>query len=106
MIVDFGHRRPDVIPLLLWFGGYPEPFLAGNLRFYNRWQNSRRELVFHEDLRDLSRVQDVRGVETLAELLTSRVTVGVDGPYAGVDPLGYSNRAIRISAADLLSVLI
>jgi len=86
--LDAPFRKPaakigkDVIPSLLRFGGYPEPFLSGNVRFYNRWKSSRRELVFHEDLRDLSRVQDVRGVETLAELLSARVSGGIS--YAGL----------------------
>jgi len=68
----------ELIDTLLRFGGYPEPFLAGNERFHNRWKNARKDLVFHEDLRDLSRVQDIRGIGTLAELLASRVTGGVN----------------------------
>jgi len=68
----------DTIASLLRFGGYPEPFLSGNMRFYNRWKNSHRDLVFHEDLRDLSRVQDIRGVESLAELLAARVSGGIN----------------------------
>jgi len=72
----------ELIDTLLRFGGYPEPFLAGNERFYNRWRNARKDLVFHEDLRDLSRVQDIRGIGTLAELLSSRVAGGIN--YAGL----------------------
>jgi len=72
----------DLIPSLLRFGGYPEPFLTGEARFYNRWRNARRDLVFHEDLRDLSRVQDIRGVEALAELLSARVSGGIN--FAGL----------------------
>lgn len=68
----------DVLKTLLRFGGYPEPFLTGSDRFYNRWKNARKDLVFHEDLRDLSRVQDIRGIGVLAELLASRVTGGVN----------------------------
>lgn len=67
---------------LLRFGGFPEPFLSGNDRFSNRWRNSRRDLVFHEDLRDLSRVQDIRGVRALADLLSARVTGGIN--YSGL----------------------
>jgi len=72
----------DLVDTLLRFGGYPEPFLAGNERFYNRWKNARKDLVFHEDLRDLTRVQDIRGVATLAELLSTRVSGGIN--YAGL----------------------
>jgi len=72
------HVDRNAIPTLLRFGGYPEPFLSGNTRFYNRWESARRDLVFHEDLRDLSRVQDIRGVATLSELLMARVTGSIN----------------------------
>lgn len=67
---------------LLRFGGFPEPFLSASDRFCNRWRNARRDLVFHEDLRDLSRVQDIRGVRSLAELLAARVSGGIN--YSGL----------------------
>ena len=63
---------------LLAFSGYPEPFLKGNERFYNRWKRERMERLFSEDLRDLSRVQDLRGLHSLAELLGARVGGGVN----------------------------
>ena len=59
---------------LLQFGGFPEPYLNGTRRFYVRWQNSRLDKIFDEDLRDLSRVQDLRGTRALAELLRARVS--------------------------------
>lgn len=68
----------DALDSLLRFGGYPEPFLQGEVRFYNQWKRLRLESLFQEDLRDLSRVQDIRGVRTLAELLTSRVGGGIN----------------------------
>ncbi len=81
--LDAPFRKPqkgdgNVLSSLLRFGGFPEPFLAGNMRFYNRWKESRLELVFHEDLRDLSRVQDLQAVALLSELLASRVTGGIN----------------------------
>ena len=77
------HREPRCVDRrtvddLLRFGGFPEPFLSGSDRFCNRWRNARRDLVFHEDLRDLSRVQDIRGVRALADLLVARVTGGIN----------------------------
>ena len=72
----------ETIRLLLRFGGFPEPFLRGNERFYNRWKNARKDLVFHEDLRDLSKVQDIRGVRALSELLAARVSGGIN--YSGL----------------------
>jgi len=61
----------DVIDTLLTFGGFPEPFLKANRRFYNNWQLTRRDQIFREDLRDLSRVQDIRQIEVLGELLAA-----------------------------------
>ncbi len=54
---------------LLVFGGFPEPFLAANRRFYNRWRRLRTDQLLREDLRDLSRIQDIDRVEILAENL-------------------------------------
>jgi len=51
------------------FGGYPEPFLSANIRFYNRWRRLRTEQLFREDLRDLTRIQEIAQVEILAELM-------------------------------------
>lgn len=54
----------------LWrFGGFPEPFLKAEKRFYNRWSKLRTEQLFREDLRDLTRIQELGQVEILAELL-------------------------------------
>ncbi len=57
---------------LLRFGGYPEPFLRADTRFYNRWRRLRSELLFREDLRDLTRIQEAGQVEVLGDLLASR----------------------------------
>ena len=85
--VERPYRKPSQIgrkdvEALLRFGGFPEPFLSGSERFYNRWRNARRDLVFHEDLRDLSRVQDIRGIRALSDLLAARVTGGIN--YSGL----------------------
>ena len=76
-------RPPQPVPAgalgaLLQYGGFPEPFLKGERRFWNRWKRLRLEQLFFEDLRDLSRVQDLRGLRTLAELLAPRVGSGLN----------------------------
>jgi hypothetical protein len=58
---------------LFRFGGYPEPLLRADTRFYNRWRRLRTELLFREDLRDLTRIQEAGQVEVLGRLLTDRV---------------------------------
>lgn len=69
---------PDAVRQLLKFSGYPEPFLRGSERFYTVWKRTRLEKMFSEDLRDLSRVQDLHGLRALAELLATRVGGGIN----------------------------
>ena len=68
----------DTFRALLKFGGYPEPFLRDSERFYNQWKRLRLEKLFAEDLRDLSRVQDLNGLRALADLLAARVGGGMN----------------------------
>ena len=51
------------------FGGFPEPYLKNNLRFFNRWKRTRLKLLFREELRDVTRVQEVGQVELLSEFI-------------------------------------
>jgi predicted AAA+ superfamily ATPase len=74
----------------LWrFGGFPEPFLKSNQRFYNRWRTLRTEQLLKEDLRDLTRIQELGQVEMLAELL--RTQVGQLTSYS------YLAKSVRVS---------
>lgn len=54
------------------FGGFPEPYLRGTDRFYNRWIGLRGEQMFREDLRDLTRVQEIDQLMTLSQILLSQ----------------------------------
>jgi predicted AAA+ superfamily ATPase len=54
---------------LLEFGGFPEPFLKRNVKFYNRWKRLRLKQLFQEDLRDLTRIHELSQIQILAELL-------------------------------------
>lgn len=57
----------------LWeHGGFPEPFVRRDRRFTFRWRKIRREQLFREDLRDLTRVSDLTGIRVLSELLLAR----------------------------------
>lgn len=51
------------------FGGFPEPFTRATERFYKRWIRLRTEQMFREDLRDLTRVQDIDQLMTLSQIL-------------------------------------
>lgn len=54
---------------LLKNGGFPEPFLKDNPRFLNRWKTLRQQQLIQEDIRDLSRIQELGQIELLAEIL-------------------------------------
>ena len=57
----------------LWhFGGFPEPMVRQSATFLKKWQANRMDLLLREDVRDLTRVQELRGIETLGHLLASR----------------------------------
>jgi predicted AAA+ superfamily ATPase len=58
----------------LWkFGGFPEPLQRGEESFLRHWQRLRKDQLFYEDLRDLSRIHDIRLVEVLAEIVSRQV---------------------------------
>ncbi len=62
----------DIRPLLN-FGGFPEPYLRQDKRFHTRWIRSRRELITHEEVRDLTRIEDLDRLEHLVRLLNPRI---------------------------------
>jgi uncharacterized protein len=58
----------------LWkFGGYPDPYLKADQRFFNRWKNLRFQQLFQEEIRDLTRIQEIAQLELLAKLLKQQV---------------------------------
>lgn len=58
---------------LLSRSGFPEPFLKNSARFYNRWNTEYKSLLTKEDIRDLSRISDIKGIEQLLEMLPPKV---------------------------------
>jgi len=62
----------DRFAALVKYGGFPEPFLKEDRRFWNRWRRTRKQQLFREDLRDLTRIQELGQVEVLAELIRQR----------------------------------
>jgi len=57
---------------LFTYGGFPEPFLQKNARFYNRWKKLRLNQLFQEDLQDISQVREISQLKLLAELLQAQ----------------------------------
>jgi len=70
-------RKPLPLPdkefSALWeHGGYPEPFLKRDRRFSLRWRELRREQLLREDIRDLTRVQELGQIAVLEAILSER----------------------------------
>jgi predicted AAA+ superfamily ATPase len=66
-------KAEDGLNQLLTFGGFPEPYLKGSQRFLRRWHEAYKTLLTKEDVRDLSRIADLKGLEQLIEILPSKV---------------------------------
>ena len=63
---------PEALEHLLAFGGFPEPFLKADSRFSARWRRLRGEQLVREDIRDLTRIQDIGQLEILMQSLTAQ----------------------------------
>ena len=66
-------QAKEALQQLMQFSGFPEPFLKASKRFSIKWRRDYKSLLIYEDLRDLSRIQDMKGVEQLVLLLPERV---------------------------------
>ncbi|MFH1992936.1 MAG: ATP-binding protein [Pseudomonadota bacterium] len=73
------------LELLMKFGGFPEPLLKESERFHRRWQIEYKMLLTKEDVRDLSRISDIKGLETLVEILPTKVGSNLSIPSISED---------------------
>ncbi|MCH8528327.1 MAG: ATP-binding protein [Kiritimatiellae bacterium] len=64
-------------------GGFPEPFSMKDPTFQIRWRKLRRQQLIREDIRDLTRIEDLPQLEMTADLLAER----------SGEPLVYANLA-------------
>jgi predicted AAA+ superfamily ATPase len=63
----------EALPLLNKLGGFPEPFLSGSETEASRWRNQYYTDLIREDILEFGRLQEVRSMRLLLELLRSRV---------------------------------
>jgi predicted AAA+ superfamily ATPase len=61
------------LEVLLNYGGFPEPCLKADEKFWRRWQRERLQRVIYEDIRDLEFVKEISLLELLADELPHRV---------------------------------
>ena len=74
----------------LWeHGGFPEPFIKRDSTFTRRWNALRGRQLLREDIRDLTRIQELGQMEALADLLLQR----------SGDQIVYSNLAGQVRVA-------
>lgn len=58
---------------LIKYGGFPEPFLKKDTSFSIKWHKDYISLLTREEIRDLTRIHDIRGIEQLLLLLPERI---------------------------------
>jgi hypothetical protein len=63
----------DAVSALNRFGGFPEPFLSGLEEEASRWRNQYYTDLIREDILEFSRIQEIRTIKNLLELLRGRV---------------------------------
>lgn len=69
-----GSESPDsILQGILERGGFPEPYLSKSDVDARRWRKSHLDVIVRQDLLDLEQVRNIVGVETLVELLATRV---------------------------------
>ena len=73
------YKPEEALEGILKFGGFPEPFLQGSEDEAKRWRRSHLDRIIREDLLDLTAVRDLKGIETMVELL--KISVGSPVSY-------------------------
>jgi predicted AAA+ superfamily ATPase len=59
---------------LFEFGGFPEPLMKQDKRFYNRWQSLRRQQILKEDIGNLAQIHELAQLEILAIILQNQAS--------------------------------
>lgn len=63
----------DAVEKLNRFGGFPEPFLSASEEDASRWRNQYYTDLLREDIVEFSRIQEIKAMRGLVELLRHRV---------------------------------
>jgi uncharacterized protein len=71
--LGLGVSGEEAFERLMAVGGFPEPFLKNDLRFYRRWQQSHTDIILKQDVLEIGSVRDIAAIEMLIALLKSRV---------------------------------
>ena len=63
----------EQLDCLMRFGGFPEPLLRAEEKFWRRWQRERLQRVIYDDVRELEHVKEISLLELLVEALPEHV---------------------------------
>jgi hypothetical protein len=66
-------KPQETLQRLLKLGGFPEPFLSGSDTEANRWRNQYFTDLIREDILEFSRINEIRSMRLLVEMLRKRV---------------------------------
>jgi uncharacterized protein len=66
-------EKMEILDTFLTCSGFPEPFLEGSERFYRRWQKTHLDIILRQDLIETTAIESLVQIETLVELMRSRV---------------------------------
>ena len=83
-------KTESALELLLSVGGFPEPYLNGDITYYHRWKRSHLDIILKQDLIDLENIRQITSIETLIQLLKRRVG----------SPISYSSLARDLQCSD------
>jgi uncharacterized protein len=73
IVTDLGIRPDEALSSLIKLGGFPEPFLSGSAEQAQRWRGQYLTDLVREDILDFGRIQEIRAIRTLLEMLKRRV---------------------------------
>jgi uncharacterized protein len=51
---------------MMQLGGFPEPFVKKNSQFYEKWKSLRFQQLFQEDIRELTKIHEIKQMQLLA----------------------------------------
>ena len=80
---------------LLTRGGFPEPLLKDDTRFFNNWQKLREQQLFEEDIQSVTRIREIAQMRMLAVMLKNQ-----SGQLANFHAL---SKHIRVSSETIAS---
>jgi len=72
--LDHSKYNKEELSALLRLSGFPEPLLSGSDRFQNKWRTDYIDSLIREDLRDLTRIQELENIAAIMHLIPARIS--------------------------------